>query len=158
MAGNRGRGEGWVAAQLVLFAAIGLAPWLLPDLAPWPAGLRLPAALAGGALLLAGAAVGGLGALQLGSNLTIFPRPKQDGALVESGVYGLVRHPIYTGVLLGALGYALQRGSTAALLLSLGLWLFFEQKARHEENWLREQFPAYQGYMSRVPGRILPRR
>jgi protein-S-isoprenylcysteine O-methyltransferase Ste14 len=158
MAGNRGRGEGWVAGQLVLFAAIGLAPWLLPGAASWPEGLRLPAALAGIALGLAGAAVGGLGALQLGTNLTIFPRPKEDGALVESGVYGLVRHPIYTGVLLCGLGYALVTASAIALLLCVGLWLFFEQKARREERWLRDQFPAYEGYMRRVPGRILPRR
>jgi protein-S-isoprenylcysteine O-methyltransferase Ste14 len=145
-----------VAAQLFLLGGIAFAPRELPGLPPLPAGLRVPAAAVGAVLLAAGLVVGGLGALQLGSNLTIFPRPKGDGELVESGVYGMVRHPIYTGVLLAALGFSLLRGAAPSLLLSLALWGFFELKARREERWLAEQFPRYRGYIRRVPSRIVP--
>lgn len=150
------RGRGWVLAQIALLAALVLAPRHLPGLPEWPAALRWPALAAGVALALAGVVVGGLGALQLGANLTIFPRPKEDGALVQGGMYGLVRHPIYTGALLCALGYALLRASIPSLLLSLVLWGFFERKARREEQWLLAQFPEYAAYARRVPGRILP--
>lgn len=153
-----GRGGGWVLAQLALFAAIGLAPRRLPGLPEWPAWLRGPSAMAGGALLLAGLAFSGLGALQLGASLTIFPRPKEGGELVQHGVYSLVRHPIYAGVLLAALGFSLLRASLPSLLLSLALGGFFEAKASREERWLEAQFPDYAAYRRRVPGRILPRR
>jgi protein-S-isoprenylcysteine O-methyltransferase Ste14 len=150
------RGGGWVVAQLALFAAIGLAPRRLAGLPDWPEGVRRPAALLGALFILAGLLVGGVAARQLGANLTIFPRPKEDGELVQHGVYGLVRHPIYTGVLLCALGYALLRSATPALLLSLALWAFFERKARREERWLLERFPAYAAYRRQVPNAILP--
>lgn len=150
-----GRGGGWVLAQAGLIAALLLAPQGLPA---WPAALRWPLAAVGIVLVLLGLAVGGLGALQLGANLTIFPRPKEGGALVQRGVYGLVRHPIYSGALLCGLGYALLRASTPALLLSLALWAFFERKARREEQWLAAQFPEYADYARRVPNRILPLR
>jgi protein-S-isoprenylcysteine O-methyltransferase Ste14 len=156
MSESNGRGEGWVLAQLALFAAIGLAPRRLEGLPEWPEALRGPSTLLGVALLAAGGVIGGLGMLQLGRNLTIFPRPKEDGALVQHGVYGLVRHPIYSGTLLGALGYSLLRAGLPSLLLSLALWLFFERKAWREEQWLMAQFPQYAAYRRRVPGRIVP--
>ncbi|MFO7170839.1 MAG: isoprenylcysteine carboxylmethyltransferase family protein [Chloroflexota bacterium] len=151
-----GRGEGWVVAQLALFAAIALAPRRVPGLPEWPAELRGAASLAGGALMLLGAGAAGLGALQLGRSLTIFPRPKEDGALVQTGLYRVVRHPIYGGIVLGAIGFSLLRAGVPSLLLSLALWAFFELKARREEAWLAEQFPEYQEYMRRVRARILP--
>lgn len=57
--------------------------------------------LIGGAGLLLGLA--GLGSLGR-KNLSPFPHPKRGATLVEDGVYAMVRHPIYGGVSLGALG------------------------------------------------------
>jgi protein-S-isoprenylcysteine O-methyltransferase Ste14 len=150
---NEGRGEGWVIGQMALLLAIVLAP---PDLASLP---RLPdrLRLVGLALGVCGGIVAALGARQLGSNLTPFPRPKPDSELVEGGIYGRVRHPIYSGILLGAIGYALLRASLPSLLLSAALGVFFEQKARHEERWLEARYPGYAAYRERVRGRILPR-
>jgi protein-S-isoprenylcysteine O-methyltransferase Ste14 len=144
------RGEGWVLAQFVLLAAIAVAP---RRLGPLPA-LFEPFApvgmLLGGAALLLGSLLGAAAALNLGPNLTPFPRPRAGGTLVQSGVYAIVRHPIYCSVLLLALGWSLLRGSTPALLLTLALALFFDQKAGREEAWLLERFPAYAGYRRRV--------
>ncbi len=35
----------------------------------------------------------------LGQNLTPLPHPRHDGQLVQTGIYGLVRHPLYSGVI-----------------------------------------------------------
>ena len=149
-----GRGEAWFAGQMALLAAIALAPRRLPGLPEWPAWAARPSQIAG---LLLGA-VGGLvalaGARTLGPNLTPFPRPRDEGALVQDGVYKLVRHPIYAGLLLGALGWSLLRRSFPALVLALVLALFFDRKARREEVWLLEKFPEYAEYRARVRRRV----
>ncbi len=66
----------------------------------------------------------------------------------------MVRHPIYAGILLGALGWSLLRASTPSLILSLVLALFFDQKAQREETWLEQKFPEYAEYRQRVPRRV----
>lgn len=152
-AGNN-RGELWVAGQFALLAAILLAPRRLAGLPEWPEPLRSPLGIAGVLLGLAGGGVAVAGARALGRNLTPFPRPIADGELVETGIYGVVRHPIYTGILLGALGWSLLRASTPSLLLSVLLGLFFDQKARREEEWLRAQYPGYEAYAERVRRRV----
>lgn len=144
------RGEGWVLAQLVLLAAIGLVPRRLGNLPLWPDSLARWGTMFGAVVLTLGGLLGAAAAFRLGPNLTPFPRPKDDATLVQSGVYALVRHPIYTSVLLLALGWSLLRASTPSLALSLLLALFFDQKARREEAWLLERFPDYAAYRRRV--------
>jgi protein-S-isoprenylcysteine O-methyltransferase Ste14 len=141
------RGEGWVALQavlLVLLAAAALAGPAWGD--PWLTIGRLAGAL----LVGAGLAAVVLGLLGLRENLTAVPRPVKDGRLVETGIYGLVRHPIYGGVILAAVGLALLAASPAALLVAAGLGVFFDLKARREEAWLAASYPAYAGYRRRV--------
>lgn len=149
-----GRGGLWVVAQFVLLAAVLLAPTRLAGLPAWPAALRGPSALLGLALGVAGVAVAFLGARALGANLTPFPRPRVDATLVQDGIYGVVRHPIYSGILIAALGWSLLRASLPSLLLTLVLALFFDRKARREEAWLREQLPGYADYQARVRRRV----
>jgi protein-S-isoprenylcysteine O-methyltransferase Ste14 len=78
---------------------------------------------------------------------------KADHRVVDSGPYGIVRHPIYTGLLLALLATAAAKGvvwSLGGFLILLGgLWL----KARQEEQWLRRELgaEAYDAYRSRVP-------
>jgi protein-S-isoprenylcysteine O-methyltransferase Ste14 len=145
-----GRGAGWVAGQLVLFAAIICVPRDLLGLPAWPEPLRRAGLYAGVLLGLLGVGIAGLGVRDLGTNLTSFPRPRERGTLVQEGLYGLVRHPIYCGVLLAALGWSLARASTVALLLTLALGLFFDRKAAVEERWLAARFPEYTAYRKRV--------
>lgn len=78
---------------------------------------------------------------------------KEDHRIVDTGPYGLVRHPIYTGLILSALATALVRGEVFALvgvaLFALGCWM----KARVEERILAEGLgvEAYANYRARVP-------
>ena len=110
----------------------------------------LPLILCGAFLLLVAAGCGLAGTLSLGRNLTPFPNPAASGRLVQAGIYGLIRHPLYTAVFCGSVGWALIWRSWPALLAALALAPLFHAKARREEHWLREQFPEYAGYEQRV--------
>lgn len=78
---------------------------------------------------------------------------KADHRIVDTGPYGVVRHPIYSGLILAALATGVLRGQVLAaagsLLFLLGMYL----KARLEEGFLREQLGAdeYAAYARRVP-------
>jgi protein-S-isoprenylcysteine O-methyltransferase Ste14 len=146
------RGEGWFLLQLLLFAAIAVSGAAGPAWGdPWRA-----TAVAAGAVLIA---VGGLlavrGVVDLRENLTPFPRPQPGARLVESGAYGMARHPIYGGLILGAFGWGLATASLPALLGALLLLAFFDLKSRREEIWLAEQFADYAAYRARTR-RLLP--
>ena len=83
------------------------------------------------------------------------PRPRAGAQLVTGGVYAVVRHPIYTGVVLGATGWGLLAASPGALACAAALFLLFDLKSRREEAWLTERFPGYAPYRARTR-RLLP--
>ena len=146
------RGEGWVALQVVLLAAIAAAG---SRGSRWPSsahGLRMGAVAVsalGGAYLFAGAAT------RLGKQITPFPKPVEDGSVKEGGAYGLVRHPMYGGVLLLALAWSL-----ASSPLALAPWsaaaVFLDAKRRREEAWLVEAHPEYEEYRTSVRQSFVP--
>jgi protein-S-isoprenylcysteine O-methyltransferase Ste14 len=139
------RGESWVIAQAILLLVFAFAPQIGP---PWPDNELIR--LAGWILVVLGILLLAWSALNLGHSLTPFPRPLPDGELVTSGAYRLVRHPIYCAVLAGVLGVSLITGNWLRLVLTGVLFLFFDRKARREELWLLQQYPAYAAYKSRV--------
>jgi protein-S-isoprenylcysteine O-methyltransferase Ste14 len=146
------RGEGWVALQgvlLVLLAAAGVFG------SGWPAGARPWLAIAAVVLAFAGGALGLGGAVALGRQLTPFPRPVERGGVRERGVYALVRHPIYGGVLLATTAWALAT-SPLALIPVAALAAVLEAKRRVEEAWLIERYPEYAEYRRRVRWRFVP--
>ena len=147
-----GRGEGWFLLQLVLFAAVAAAGLAGPA---WGSVARTAGEVLGAILIGAGGLLSVRGVLDLRENLTPFPKPLPGASLVDSGSYGLVRHPIYGGLILGAAGWGLFTASLLALLLALGLAVFFDLKSRREEVWLAEQFADYGTYRSRTR-RMLP--
>lgn len=144
------RGEWYVVGQVVLIALVFAGPrrwsgWP-PSPLPFPAtrlwfGLLL--ILLGGALFVAGV-------LRLGSNLTPLPYPRDDGMLVREGAYGLVRHPLYGGGLIAALGWAAVTGSVPVLVYAAALFVLLDVKARREEEWLAGKYPAYRQYRRSV--------
>jgi len=147
------RGEGWLILQLALLLLVALAGLVSPG--AWSGPLVSITSLLGLGLMLGGAMLLGRGLMDLGRNLTPLPRPRDDAQLVETGVYSLVRHPIYGGLLLTAVGWALVAASLLTLLLAVGLGLFFDLKARREEAWLGERYRGYAAYIARTR-RLLP--
>jgi protein-S-isoprenylcysteine O-methyltransferase Ste14 len=147
------RGGGWVAAQLILLVAIGASALL--GLGPRGA-LAWVAYLAGGALLALGVVLLVAGGAGLGSALTPYPVPRSGEPLRTSGVYGLVRHPIYGGVILVALGWSIAFATPVGLALTLVLALFFELKSRREEHLLEQIHPDYPEYRRRTRRRFIP--
>ena len=146
------RGEGWVILQ---FALLGLAALAGTTGPAWGEPLRSVTNLIGLALLAAGGLLTLRGLLDLRESLTPLPHPRADGRLVAHGAYRLVRHPIYGGIVIGALGWGLRSAAPAALVLALVLFLFFDLKARREEAWLVDHYPDYEAYRD-VTRRLIP--
>ncbi len=139
------RGGLWVLAQSALLCAV-IAGGVLGR-GQWQG---LGFSICGVVLLLLAGICGVAGGISLGHRLTPFPKPTAHTALVTSGIYRLVRHPLYTAVLCGSLGWALLWRSWPALVATLAAALFLDAKARREERWLRQQFPEYSRYAQRV--------
>ena len=145
------KGEYWVIVQIILSVGFVLLPTYpltaLDNLPPiWKyTGWSLTRifGLVAALLLLSGS-------LELGSNLTPLPHPKHDGELVTSGVYGMVRHPIYSGVIFLAIAYSFWLLSFVHAIGAIILLLFFDIKARKEESWLSSKFSDYDQYRSQV--------
>lgn len=140
----------FVAGQLVLLALLVA----LPRRADWP----VPSAVRVGADLvsLSGLALAGVAAGMLGRGLTPLPLPNQHARLRTRGLYRLVRHPIYSGLLLFGAAHTAGSGSTyqvGVLALLTGL---LSGKARWEETRLRAKFPDYPAYALATP-RFVPR-
>ncbi len=145
------RGEYWVLGQGVLLVAFGLVPRWWPAVLP---GVPEPGEwlLRGMALALAAPALIflGKGLIDLGPSLTPLPYPRDDGQLVQTGVYGWVRHSLYSGLIFATVAYSLWAMSLSHLGVSLLLFGLLNAKASQEEAWLMERYPDYGAYRDRV--------
>lgn len=139
------RGGGWVLGQSVLLVAVVVLALVFRS-----TDRQLVLTITGTILLIMSAVIGGAGAIELGRGLTPFPKPAPNVQLVQRGIYSRIRHPLYTSVMAGALGWALIWQSWPALVAGLLLMLFLDSKARREERWLREKFVEYSEYTKRV--------
>jgi protein-S-isoprenylcysteine O-methyltransferase Ste14 len=91
--------------------------------------------------------------LSLGRNIGLVPAQRE---LVNSGAYAFMRHPVYTGLLVTSISFALRAYSPLnALLMGLGVFWFIPVKSLVEENFLRAD-PQYAAYMQRVRARWIP--
>ena len=93
--------------------------------------------------------------LRLGAALTPLPYPKDGAALVQTGPFSLVRHPIYSGGLIASIGIALMVSGWLTLVYVAALFVLLDVKSRQEERWLSQKFPDYAAYQRRVR-KLLP--
>jgi protein-S-isoprenylcysteine O-methyltransferase Ste14 len=129
---------------------------------PWDValGMRLwpPSELlygAGFASLVAGLGFSVWARVHLGRNWSGVVTVKEGHELIRTGPYGYVRHPIYTGILAGALGTAVCSGTLGAILGVVIIAIALERKMRIEEALMRETFPGqYQKYCEDVPALV----
>lgn len=96
----------------------------------------------------------------IGRNWSGIVTLKQGHELVTSGPYAIVRHPIYTGLLVAIAGTGWARGEWRAVLALLIAGLALWRKLRLEERWMIETFgERYAAYRHRVPALVpFPRR
>jgi len=76
--------------------------------------------------------------------------------VIDTGVYAVVRHPMYTGVVFLLPGMALWLESTAAALFSLVPIALLAVRIVVEEDFLRRELPGYEDYTRRVRWRLVP--
>jgi protein-S-isoprenylcysteine O-methyltransferase Ste14 len=138
----------------ILAGAILLTPWtarVLGERPLWHVGVSGTYLFAG--LTLAGTLFTWWARLHLGRFWSNAITRKEGHRVIDTGPYGLVRHPIYTGLIGAMLATAVAIGTVTALLgaslIAFGLW----QKARMEEGFLSAELGAdsYGPYCRRVP-------
>jgi protein-S-isoprenylcysteine O-methyltransferase Ste14 len=91
-------------------------------------------------LTAAGVAVSLWARWHLGSNWSGVVTLKEGHELIRNGPYRVIRHPIYTGILLALLGTVMAMGEVRGLLGLAIAWLSFYVKARREESFLVHEF------------------
>jgi len=153
------KGQGWVALQFLLLV-VALAVGLL-DLSGWPEAYRGGLRYLGVLVIAAGVVLAVFAVLGLGSSLTALPAPLAHGELRTDGVYGVVRHPIYSALLLLVLGWALV-SSPWVLLVLAALAVVLDLKRRLEEDFLERRYDgaaghdSYAAYRRQVPWALVP--
>ncbi len=140
-----------VVAIVVVLACVLVAHAL--NVSPRAHVWRTPLALgiACDLIVLAGVAFTVWARVVLGRNWSAEVTFKEGHELIEAGPYALVRHPIYTGLILMALGAAVDYGRAIGFAVLLAVCAALWWKARVEERVMSAHFPdAYAAYRRRT--------
>jgi protein-S-isoprenylcysteine O-methyltransferase Ste14 len=124
-----------VGAYMIFAPQIGIQ-WLDRQLFP----VTVPIALAGLLIVLIGVAFTIWARFMLGTNWSNNVTVKEDHTLMRTGPYRIARHPIYSGILLGMLGSALQSGEIRCFIGVLFFVLSYWLKSRAEESFMVQNF------------------
>lgn len=76
--------------------------------------------------------------------------------VIDTGLYGIVRHPMYSATLLLFLSMPLVLGSVYAFLIFLVYPILIAKRIRHEEAFLANELPGYRAYQQKVKYRLIP--
>ncbi len=115
----------------------------------------LPAWSIGLALAIVGVSLAIWARVILGRNWSSVVQVKEGHELIDSGPYSVVRHPIYTGLLLAFLGSAIKVGDVRGLVGVAIVFVSFWVKLRLEERWMQDQFGhKYSDYRQRTKALI----
>jgi protein-S-isoprenylcysteine O-methyltransferase Ste14 len=132
-------------ASLVIFSGSSEAP------------LALPLAMSGCILAVAGATLVLRSRAELGAAWSFVPKADQSTGLVTTGPYRLVRHPIYLGLIMLALGQALAFSSwLAGVIVLVGIVPTFAWRAGAEETLLSRAFGERHVLYRRQTKMIIP--
>ena len=81
---------------------------------------------------------------------------KEGQKVVETGLYGVVRHPMYTATLFMFLSTPLILGSAIAVLVFLAYPILIIARLKNEEELLEEELSGYKEYKLKVKYRLIP--
>ena len=81
---------------------------------------------------------------------------QEEQTVVSTGLYGIVRHPMYSATLLLFLSMPIVLGSVYAFLIFLAYPLIIAKRIRHEEAFLEENLEGYRAYKQKVKYRLIP--
>ncbi|HET8964143.1 MAG TPA: isoprenylcysteine carboxylmethyltransferase family protein, partial [Chitinophagales bacterium] len=84
--------------------------------------------------------------ITLKRNLRAVPTPIENGTLITHGIFSVVRHPIYTGVLLVTFGGLAIHFSLVLISIAIALFILFSIKSSYEETMLAEKYQGYKEY------------
>lgn len=104
----------------------------------------------GVAVGIGGLTLGLLSFKALGRNFRVYAAPRRSGRLITSGVYSRVRHPMYTGVIVGLAGYIIAFGSWPFIPAWIAVTILYTAKSIKEERILAAKYPDYEEYQSRT--------
>ena len=76
--------------------------------------------------------------------------------VVDTGLYGIVRHPMYSATLLLFLSMPLVLGSVYAFVIFLAYPLIIAKRIRSEEAFLEQELAGYREYKQKVKYRLIP--
>lgn len=137
----------------LLFGQTGYVEWLHFRLLP-----NVPAVWWSGLILtVIGIGLAIWARFSLGSNWSGTVTLKEDHELIRAGLYSRIRHPIYTGMLLGSIGSGMIDGEVRDLLGFLILFFSFFIKAKREESFLFQEFGTNFTEHQRHTGMFLPK-
>jgi protein-S-isoprenylcysteine O-methyltransferase Ste14 len=144
------RGEGYFFLQATLIIAIAFGG--IPVIGNY---LQL---LAGPGLMVVGIIVLVLTALDMNESISPWPKPNGQG-LVQDGLYGQMRHPMYFGLLSTMMGFSIMTGSIQRLLLTLLLYVAIDFKSNYEEEELAKTYGQinYEDYKEKVTTKFVPK-
>ncbi len=81
---------------------------------------------------------------------------QENQKVIDTGLYGIVRHPMYMTTLLLFLSMPLVLGSVISFIIMLAYFPIIAKRIRNEEKVLAEGLPGYEEYMKKVKYRVLP--
>jgi protein-S-isoprenylcysteine O-methyltransferase Ste14 len=85
-----------------------------------------------------------------GQYITANPVPRHSAVLRTTGIYSIIRHPMYMGALIGLIGLSLAFNAYYTSLLNIIMICFFVIKINFEERHLVEKFPEYRAYQKKT--------
>ena len=144
------KNQKWSLAQATFLMAILFLPFKIS--------MHLPNFIRylGISFIIIGIGLAGYAVASLKSNLKPSPKPRVGGSLVTTGLYSIVRHPAYSGIVIAALGYSLWTNDAIRFALTAALLIFFDFKSSIEEKWLEKSFPEFIDYKKRVSKKFIP--
>ena len=124
---------------------------LLPPLPQWSGPVGGMLAIIGVAIMIAA-----MGENEFAAP-TVLDQSETGQRVIDTGLYGLVRHPIYAGGLLMIPGIGLALGSLAGVCAGVvGMAVFLPIRIAVEERFLKKHLPGYPEYARRVRARLIP--